>query len=373
MRLATRSWGEEGRPLAVLVHGVTASTRTWWRVGPWFAENGWRAVAVDLRGHGASPRMHGDEVLGDLATDVYETVFEGVTADVLLGHSLGALVALKLCEDYGEPARRLVLEDPPGPESTDFGEVARETQAGVVLARGSSEEAVRRNLIENPAWTDEDARNSVAGILDCDAGPVVGLLREGLRYDLAAMVRSVSIPTLLVLGSEERGSVLLAPERQAVAGSLRRGKVEEFDAGHSIHRDDFDGYVRLLGGWLGDPGEVRSRSKGQEGSRQVERAKLETFTIETFSGHLGGTFRIYAGSGEPLELELISATGLGGSPEGGASGRRQPFSIVFRGPGDILLPQRTYWVEHEQIGSFDLFLVPIGPDEKGLCYEAIFT
>jgi alpha-beta hydrolase superfamily lysophospholipase len=33
----------------VLVNGVTASTRTWWRVGPWFAENGWRAVAVDLR------------------------------------------------------------------------------------------------------------------------------------------------------------------------------------------------------------------------------------------------------------------------------------------------------------------------------------
>jgi pimeloyl-ACP methyl ester carboxylesterase len=373
LRLATRSWGDEDRPLAVLVHGVTASTRTWWQVGPWFSENGWR-VAVDLRGHGASPRMRGDEGLEDLTADVHETVLEGAgTVDVLLGHSLGALVALKLCEDYGDPARRLVLEDPPGSKGTDFGEVARETQAGAVLARGSSEEAVRRNLTENPAWTEEDARNSVAGILDCDVGPVVGLLRKGLRYDLAEMVRNVSIPTLLVLGSEERGSVLLGPERQAVAGALRRGTVEEFDAGHSIHRDDFERYVRLLGTWLGKPGAPRPSAGGQGPGPREARAKLETFTLETFSGHLGETFRIYPNGSEPLEVELISATGLGEGPERGSSGHRQPFSIVFRGPPDVLLPQRIYKIEHDQIGAFDLFIVPIGPDEKGLRYEAIFT
>ena len=105
MRLATRSWGEEGRPLAVLVHGVSASSRTWWRVGPWFAQNGWHAVAVDLRGHGASPRMSGDEGLGDLVEDLHETLSgmlaPGETCNVLLGHSdrrrinaLGKLVPL---------------------------------------------------------------------------------------------------------------------------------------------------------------------------------------------------------------------------------------------------------------------------------------
>jgi pimeloyl-ACP methyl ester carboxylesterase len=198
----------------VLVHGVTASTRTWWRVGLWFAQNGWRAVAVDLRGHGASPGMQGDEGLDNLAADLHETVLEEPgTVDVLLGHYLGALVAMKLCESHSEPARRLVLEEPPGSRSTDFGEVAREALAGAFLARGSLEEAVQRNLAENPTWAREAARNSVAGLLDCDAGPVAGFLREGLRYDLAEMVRSVSIPTLLVLGSEEHGSMLPVPER----------------------------------------------------------------------------------------------------------------------------------------------------------------
>ena len=239
----------------MLVHGVTSSTRTWWRVGPWFAENGWRAVAADLRGHGASPRMRGGDDLDDLAADVYETVFEPVgTADVLLVYSLGALVVLKLCQNHGEPARRLVLEEPPGSESTDFEEVAREMQASAVLTRGSPEAVVQRILAENPAWAEEEARNSVAGMLDCDAVPTAAFLRSGLHYDLAAMTASVSAPTLLMLGSEERGSMLPDPERAAVARSLQRGKVEELDAGHGVHRDDFEGYVRVLGSWLRAPG-----------------------------------------------------------------------------------------------------------------------
>ena len=93
---------------------------------------------------------------------------------------------------------------------------------------------------------------------------------------------------------------------------------------------------------------------------------LEDFTVETFSGHLGNSFRIYPDDSSLLDLELISATELGEN-----SGR--PFSIVFRGPKDTLLPQRIYRMEHGEIGAFDIFLVPIGPDEEGLLYEAIFN
>jgi pimeloyl-ACP methyl ester carboxylesterase len=105
MRLAFESWGEEGSSLAVLVYGVTASSRTWWRAGPWFAENGWRTVAVDLHGHGKSPRTtHGLE-LEDLAGDLHETTAALLgleeSVNVLLGHSLGALAALKLCRKHG--------------------------------------------------------------------------------------------------------------------------------------------------------------------------------------------------------------------------------------------------------------------------------
>jgi hypothetical protein len=100
---------------------------------------------------------------------------------------------------------------------------------------------------------------------------------------------------------------------------------------------------------------------------------LENFTIETFSEHLGSKFRVHTEASEQFDVELISATALGGSRGEEIPDRRQPFSLVFRGPGDILLPQRIYRMEHDRIGIFELFIVPIGPDEKGLRYESIFT
>lgn len=100
---------------------------------------------------------------------------------------------------------------------------------------------------------------------------------------------------------------------------------------------------------------------------------LENFTIQTFSDHVGSTFGIHPDDAGKIDVELISATGLGGGSGEEPSGQKQPFSIVFRGPGDVLLPQGIYRMEHEEIGSFELFIVPIGPGEKGLRYEAIFT
>ncbi len=254
MRLAFESWGEEGRPLAVLVHGVTASSRTWWRVSPWFAENGWRAVAVDLRGHGKSPRATHGLGLEDLADDLHETVSALLKpeerVDVLLGHSLGALAALELCREHGDLVERLVLEEPPGSESTDFDEISRMVEADVARAREAPEAHKREQLEENPSWSEGDSVANVESLRDCDAEPVAAMIRDGLHYDLTTLVESVEVPTLLVLGSETRGSALPEPERTAVADALHPGTVETFDAGHGVHRDDFEDYVRLLGSWL---------------------------------------------------------------------------------------------------------------------------
>jgi len=256
VRLATRAWGKGGRPLAVLVHGVTGSSRTWWRVGSYLAGNGRRVVAVDLRGHGASPRMAGGERLEDLTADLYETV-AGLLApdervDILLGHSLGALVALKLCEVREDLVRRLVLEEPPDSEGGPggFEGKAQVVQTDAARAREAPGDLVRQRLSGNPSWSEEDAANAVVGLRECDAGSVAALLRHGLRYDLPTLVGGLEIPTLLVLGSEEKGSALPEPERTEVVVALGQGTVETFDAGHCVHRDDFEGYVRLLDDWL---------------------------------------------------------------------------------------------------------------------------
>jgi len=94
---------------------------------------------------------------------------------------------------------------------------------------------------------------------------------------------------------------------------------------------------------------------------------LESFEVGTFASRLGETFQIGADP-DWFEMTLIEATALGE----GTEGRRAPFSIVLRGPGDRVLPQQIYRVTHEGIAEFELFLVPIGPDREGMRYEAVF-
>ena len=63
-------WGNgEDRPL-ILIHGVTASARIWWRLGPAIAASGRRVIAVDLPGHGRTGNWTGHHRFRDNAADV---------------------------------------------------------------------------------------------------------------------------------------------------------------------------------------------------------------------------------------------------------------------------------------------------------------
>jgi len=53
---------------------------------------------------------------------------------------------------------------------------------------------------------------------------------------------------------------------------------------------------------------------------------------------------------------------------------REPFSLVFRGSKDQQLQQGTFFLNNKNIASsIAVFLVPIGADDQGLCYEAVFN
>ena len=46
---------------------------------------------------------------------------------------------------------------------------------------------------------------------------------------------------------------------------------------------------------------------------------------------------------------------------------------MFRGPLDASLAQKAHAIEHDALGTGSLFLVPIGRDEGGYTYEAVFN
>jgi len=86
-----------------------------------------------------------------------------------------------------------------------------------------------------------------------------------------------------------------------------------------------------------------------------------------FAGCMGTTFRVHASEEGREAVTLIDVKELG------SSGPREQFSLVFRGGQGEHLRQRTYRMEHEELGLIDLFLVPIGPDDEGMRYQAVFA
>jgi hypothetical protein len=89
------------------------------------------------------------------------------------------------------------------------------------------------------------------------------------------------------------------------------------------------------------------------------------FNYAQFSACIDTEFEVQVSSAERLTMELIRVQERHDSP------RLEQFSLVFRGPMSPIQEQRIYPIKHERLGSFELFLVPIGPDEKGMCYEVV--
>jgi hypothetical protein len=94
---------------------------------------------------------------------------------------------------------------------------------------------------------------------------------------------------------------------------------------------------------------------------------------DSFARHLGETFVLRPPEGDPVEVELLEAAALPGRQTNDEAIRRDPFSLLFRASGASSLPQQVYRVEHSALGELDIFLVPIGPDEVGMRFEAIFN
>ena len=94
-----------------------------------------------------------------------------------------------------------------------------------------------------------------------------------------------------------------------------------------------------------------------------------SLTEEEFSKHVNTIFRLNLDEGA-VDLELVQVKGYMSKPDE-ADGMER-FSVYFKGP-KLRLPQSTYTLSNEGMGTIDIFLVPIGVDGDGFRYEAVFN
>ena len=100
---------------------------------------------------------------------------------------------------------------------------------------------------------------------------------------------------------------------------------------------------------------------------------LAALTPDDFSPHTGSTFDLEADDTLRLALKLAEVTTRNAASKPNDNARRS-FSLLFTASLDApVLPQRLYHLNHAGLGTLDVFLVPIGPKDDAMQYEAIFN
>ncbi len=93
-------------------------------------------------------------------------------------------------------------------------------------------------------------------------------------------------------------------------------------------------------------------------------------TKGSFDSLLNSEFRVQVHESQTVKLQLIEVTPLETIvTDDPVTLRGEPFVLVFKCLDETALTQQIYDFEHEQLGHFSIFIVPIRPDH----YEAVFN
>jgi pimeloyl-ACP methyl ester carboxylesterase len=176
------AWGDpSGRPL-VLIHGITASARIWWRVGPALAASGRHVVAPDLPGHGQTGHWTGHHRFRDNAADVAGWI-RATGLDVadlqVVGHSWGGMTSAALPVAGVRPAT-LVLLDPP---AIPFAYISQLASDPSEVSYPDLDTAIRELARLNPSWPPEDVRAKAEALTELEIEAARAVLLENGDWD----------------------------------------------------------------------------------------------------------------------------------------------------------------------------------------------
>jgi pimeloyl-ACP methyl ester carboxylesterase len=267
VRLAIAEAGIGGRPL-MLVHGFTGAKEDFTDFLEPLAEGGWHAVAPDLRGHGASDHPADEESysLAIIAADLLALADAlGWGRFVLLGHSMGGMVAQHLLLAEPERVRGLVLMDTThGPVDWVEADTAA-LAAAVVREEGIAAlmEALKLLRADDPLMTPAFLRllEEKPGYSEfCDAkllasAPAMwlamasALLTQPDRLDLLA---EVDVPTLVIVGEQDTPFIAHGERMAKTIPGARLAIIP--DAGHSPQFENPGAWWSELSSFLEDVG-----------------------------------------------------------------------------------------------------------------------
>jgi 3-oxoadipate enol-lactonase len=238
--------GDPDAPPIVLVHGITLSSRVWARQLRSLADAGFRAIAVDGRGHGESTVGESGHSIENLAADLRSvlTVLDLHRA-LLVGHSMGGMAVQALTVHHPEiieervsglvllsTSPRTMVSDAHRTRRSieritgwvpDVGAMMRQRNLGLLIAR--------LGFGDDPDPRCVEATRQMLGACSRDTLREAG--RALLELDFTASLTDIDVPTLVVVGSAD----LLTPPRDSrqIADLIPGARLVEMPrAGHML-------------------------------------------------------------------------------------------------------------------------------------------
>ncbi len=222
-------------PSVVFVHGAALDHSVWHYPARYLAHHGFGVLAVDLPGHGRSPGAvrTSVEALADWVAAFIEAAC--VERSHVVGHSMGALVALDAALRHAVRVASLVLLGPSVPMPVG--------EAFLAAAKDDSPAAFDMQTVWGHARHVALATSAIPGISLAGASrQLVARSHPGVQHaDLAAChgyapaieaIRALKLPALVIAGRRDAMTPLKAG--QALAREIPGAKFVVLDSGHAM-------------------------------------------------------------------------------------------------------------------------------------------
>lgn len=244
-------WCEAGSgPALVLLHGISSGSASWHKqLNDAALQRCCRMMAWDAPGYGMSRALSDEQPTADLYADALAQMLDdaGEQHVVLVGHSLGALIASAFAARYPRRVRRLILADP----AQGYGSASVEKQQQVLeqrlqqIAGGVEQLAATRAVRLLRAGADEhDIATVASGMRRLNPGGFIQAVSLLVHEDICRWLAENSCPAEVWCGEADA----ITPPILASALARRYGipYLPIPEAGHASYLDNADFFNRQL-------------------------------------------------------------------------------------------------------------------------------
>lgn len=244
------------RPAVVLAHGFSDHGLCWTPIAE-ALEAEYDLFMVDARGHGQSDAPEQGYGSAEMAEDLRGVIAAlGLVKPAVFGHSMGAATTLVLAGTYPDVPGAILLEDPPAWWALPAGQsvfnperLAQMRESIMANKALTRDELIAKQRTATPRWSEAELGPWADSKLVLSPN-VLNRLNVA-PVDWEATARRISCPALLITADPAQGAIVTEENSAALTALVPQLRVANIpDAGHCIHRDQFDASLDVIRDFL---------------------------------------------------------------------------------------------------------------------------